>query len=59
MQWVLSAQPPFRLKTVINSHDWVQLAPFSGIGPICAKIRRRASKTNNLTQPAPLGTCDI
>lgn len=28
MQLILSAQPPFRLKTVINSHGWVQLAPF-------------------------------
>ncbi len=28
MQLALSARPPFRLKTVINSHGWVQLAPF-------------------------------
>lgn len=28
MQLILSAQRPFRLKTVINSHGWVQLAPF-------------------------------
>ena len=29
MKFVLSARPPFSLAAVVNSHGWVQLAPFS------------------------------
>ena len=29
MRFVLSARPPFSLAAVVNSHGWVQLAPFS------------------------------
>lgn len=29
MNFVLSARPPFNLSVVVNSHGWVQLAPFS------------------------------
>ncbi len=30
MEMMLSARPPFSLATVVNSHGWVQLAPFTG-----------------------------
>ena len=29
MNFLLSARPPFNLSVVVNSHGWVQLAPFS------------------------------
>lgn len=29
MAFLLSARPPFNLPVVVNSHGWVQLAPFS------------------------------
>lgn len=31
MMLTLSARPPFSLSTVLNSHGWIQLAPFSQI----------------------------
>lgn len=30
MEMILAARPPFSLATVVNSHGWVQLAPFTG-----------------------------
>ncbi len=30
MEMMLAARPPFSLATVVNSHGWVQLAPFTG-----------------------------
>jgi len=29
MRFTLSARPPFSLTTVVRSHGWVRLAPFS------------------------------
>ena len=33
MDFTLAAQPPFSLQSVLRSHGWVQLAPFSAQSP--------------------------